>query len=46
VVSSPEPAFRTLSQVKALFQKLEVDAKVIELDEVVEGDDVQVEICA
>lgn len=30
------------SQVKALFQKLEVDAKVIELDEVVEGDDVQV----
>ena len=31
-----------LAQVKALFQKLEVDAKIIELDEVVEGDDVQV----
>ncbi len=32
------------SQVKALFQKLEVDAKIIELDEVVEGDDVQVNL--
>jgi len=29
------------ARVKALFQKLEVDAKIIELDEVVEGDDVQ-----
>jgi len=29
------------ARVKALFQKLEVDAKIVELDEVVEGDDVQ-----
>ena len=42
---SPEAVLNTFSQVKALFQKLEVDAKVIELDEVVEGDDVQVALC-
>ena len=29
-------------QVKQLFQKLEVDAKIVELDQVVEGDEVQV----
>jgi glutaredoxin 3 len=29
------------SQVKQLFQKLEVPAKIVELDSVVEGDDVQ-----
>jgi hypothetical protein len=28
--------------VKQLFQKLEVPAKIVELDSVVEGDDVQV----
>lgn len=29
-------------QVKTLFKKLEVDAKIVELDEIAEGDDVQV----
>ena len=32
------------SQVKQLFQKLEVPAKIVELDSVVEGDDVQVSL--
>lgn len=33
------------SQVKQLFQKLDVPAKIVELDSVVEGDDVQVSSC-
>ena len=32
------------AQVKQLFQKLEVPAKIVELDSVVEGDDVQVRL--